>query len=167
MKTIRHIRDGGFTIVELVVTLSILVIVITLGVPDLTSFLRASRLSSETDGLIALINLGRVESIRTKANTSICALNNPLTDNACSVNSADWANGWGVISNGTVIRRVVPGSGVTVSSAAPALTFNGTIGGVVAAFSITLCAQGQKRQEISVGMSGSVSKFINSSTVCA
>lgn len=163
--SLRRIR--GFSLIELIVTVSILVLVIVVAVPDLTVLLRTSRLSNETDGLIGVLNLARVEAIRTKSDTAVCAMSNPLSDVACSVNAAHWSNGWAVVSNGNVIRRITPGDGVTVGSVSPAVVFNGTIGGATAASTITLCSRGLKRQQVSVGMSGAVSKSIETSVTCS
>lgn len=162
-----HLKYKGFSLVELLITLSIFIVVLSIGVPSMSDFFRTARLSSDADSFVGFVNLARLEAIRSKNDAVVCALSNPQSDVTCSADVADWSKGWGVISNGIVLRRFVPGSEITVASASAAVTFTGTIGGATAATSLTLCAKGLKQQQVSIRVSGSVTKFVNSSIVCS
>lgn len=84
----------GFTLIELMVTLSILVVLATLAAPSFVSFLRNSELTSFTNKLVAATNTARSEAMKTGRNAYII----PASD-------ASWSKGWRVFvdmnSNGS------------------------------------------------------------------
>lgn len=73
----RH--QNGFTLYELLVTMLIVGVVLTLGVPNLAEFTANSRLSSTANDLHASFQLARSEAARSKTNITICASANALT----------------------------------------------------------------------------------------
>lgn len=74
--------QGGFTLYELLVTLLIVGVVLTLGIPNLTDFARNSRVTSTANDLHAAFHLARSESARAKTNITICASADSMTDAA-------------------------------------------------------------------------------------
>lgn len=78
----------GFTLVELMVTVSVLAILVGLALPDLRSFLVSNRLSSDVNGLIGLLNYARSEAIVRNQNVVVC----PKTNGAgiTCVNTQFW-----------------------------------------------------------------------------
>lgn len=57
-------RHGGFTLIELLVAIAVLGILITAAVPSVQSIIRDSRVTSQKNEIVALINLARNEAIR-------------------------------------------------------------------------------------------------------
>jgi type IV fimbrial biogenesis protein FimT len=70
--------QNGFTLYELLITLLIVGVVLTLGVPNLSEFTANSRLTSTANDLHASFQLARSEAARAKTNITICASANPL-----------------------------------------------------------------------------------------
>jgi type IV fimbrial biogenesis protein FimT len=60
----RASRGRGFTLVELMVTLSIVAILMLLSAPSFTSFLRNSELSSAANTFVASLNAARSEAMK-------------------------------------------------------------------------------------------------------
>lgn len=87
-------RAGGFSLVELIVTLVVLSIVTAVSVPLITSVVNASRITGGANELLTGIQLARMEAIRRNVRTSICQSTDGLN---CS-NSADW-RGWVVFAD--------------------------------------------------------------------
>lgn len=62
----------GFTLVELVVTIAVAAILVTVAVPNLRVVVQNSRISTQTNDLISDISLARSEAIKSGANASLC-----------------------------------------------------------------------------------------------
>jgi type IV fimbrial biogenesis protein FimT len=69
----RNRKLGGFSLVELMVTLSVLAILVTLAAPSFVEWLARSRISSETNELVGDISFARSESATRGARITICA----------------------------------------------------------------------------------------------
>ncbi len=74
--------QSGFTLYELLVTLLIVGIVLTLGIPNLSDFTRNSRITGTSNDLHASFLMARSESARAKTNITICASSNSMDADA-------------------------------------------------------------------------------------
>lgn len=110
-----HRYRAGFTLVELIITLTIAGILGALAVPAMQAFILDQRLATQTNDFIADLNLARSESIRRASNVVICKQGGSVSSPSCST-SAAWGAGWVVFvdtgsppdgalgSNETVLR---------------------------------------------------------------
>ena len=76
----RH--QNGFTLYELLITMLIVGVVLSFGIPNLSEFTANSRLSSTANDLHASFQLARSAAARSKTNITICASANALTAGA-------------------------------------------------------------------------------------
>ena len=72
----------GFTLYELLITVLIVGVILSLGVPNLQDFAANSRLTGTANDLHAAFQLARSEAVRAKTNVTICASADPLGPNA-------------------------------------------------------------------------------------
>ena len=86
---------AGFTLLELMITLTIAAIVLTLGVPSFKYVTSANRASSEINGLLGDLQFARGEAIKEGQTVTICASTNGTS---CS-GSTSWDTGWIVFSD--------------------------------------------------------------------
>ena len=74
--------QSGFTLYELLVTMLIVGIIMTLGIPNLTAFTKNSRMTSTANNIHAVFQLARSEAARSKSNITICGSADSMADNA-------------------------------------------------------------------------------------
>ena len=85
-------KHSGFTLIELMVTLSIVSILLTVGLPSLKTFMQGNQLIASTNELVSALHLARTEAIKLDTSVTICESTNgtsctgPGTDN--------WEDGW-------------------------------------------------------------------------
>lgn len=166
-------QQKGFTLVELLVTVSILTVVLAIAVPSMTGLVRDARLAAQSDLLVSSLALARTEAIRQRTNAKVCPSATPNTDTAtdCAAAVATWSKGWITIQNAsTITQRTVASSELTVvtpAAIAPAkaiVEFVGVTGGATVARSFTLCIPTRKQHIVDVAVSGRISKRIGTTT---
>ena len=81
-------KSKGFTLIELMVTVAIAAVLLTLGVPSFTKLMTKNQLSGEIQTLQGTINFARSEAIKRSTWVSICKSNNQST---CG---GTWSDGW-------------------------------------------------------------------------
>ncbi|QDL39690.1 GspH/FimT family pseudopilin [Rhodoferax sediminis] len=79
----RLTADKGFTLIELMVTVTLVAIALALGVPSFTTFQRNAELTSATNSLIAALNAARGEAMKRGRYAMVVP-----TD------GANWNSGW-------------------------------------------------------------------------
>lgn len=159
-----HPPSRGFTLVELMVTMAIAALLLAVGVPGMTNLARDARLSSQADLLVSSLNYARTEAVRQRVDFTVCPATTPSTGTACTTNLQTWGTGWIAVGNSTVVQRVDPKSGVTITAAFDDVTFRATVGNAAASRSFTLCVSGRKQQLVDVNLSGNVSKRVGTTT---
>lgn len=67
---------AGFTLMELMIVLSIAAVVLALGAPNFTEFSRNNRLTAAANDLLTAAQLARTEAIKRQRNVSLCTSDN-------------------------------------------------------------------------------------------
>jgi type IV fimbrial biogenesis protein FimT len=126
-----HHRCGGVTLVELMITLSVLVIMTTIGVPSMTSVIHNNRVAITANDLTLALTLARSEAIRRGATMRVCASSDGVDCDIVNPNDchADWSVGWLVLpaATGDAVRvqnAVAGGIGPAEQSGAPWVSFD-------------------------------------------
>jgi type IV fimbrial biogenesis protein FimT len=88
-------RLGGFTIVEMMITVMVLGLLLTIGVPSFRTMLQNNRQTSNANAMVASLVLARSEAIKRNAPVSLRAL---VAGGGCRGDPAltDFAAGWDV-----------------------------------------------------------------------
>ena len=72
-------NQSGFTLYELLITVTIVGIVLSLGIPNMRAFNQNGRMTATANDIHAAFHLARSESSRAKTNITICASANAMT----------------------------------------------------------------------------------------
>jgi type IV fimbrial biogenesis protein FimT len=81
-------RNRGFTLVELMVAISVLAVLTAIAVPSFTNMINRNRLASQSNELLSAIQYARMEAIRTSTKVTFCG-----TDSATAAAEDDCAGG--------------------------------------------------------------------------
>lgn len=89
-------RQRGFTLVELLVTVAVLVVLVALGAPQLRTLLLKRTVSSQAESLSSGLRFARSEAIKRGQFVTMCASSNPeaATPTCLANNASDWSSGW-------------------------------------------------------------------------
>lgn len=108
-------RAKGLTLIELMVTVAVLAILLTIALPDLRGFIVSNRLASDVNAFVGMLNYARSEAITRNQSVIICPKNN--TSNSC-VNSQNWGeyeiqafvdvDGSGTRNAGDILLKTIP-----------------------------------------------------------
>jgi type IV fimbrial biogenesis protein FimT len=126
-----QVKCCGFSLIELIVSLSVASIVIGTAVPGFQNVVLENRMTTDLNRLVTDLNLTRVEAIKRGDDVTICKKNVASTD--CDNNSS-WHQGWivfadpnrnGVVDLGEEIIRVNAelDAGLTLVNARDRITF--------------------------------------------
>lgn len=103
-------KQLGFTLVELMTTLSIAAILAFSAGPYVGQMYQSNALTSQSNEIVAILNFARSEAIRRNNSVKFCRADSE-TASTCSSNTGQWKY-WLILSNTTVLRRgIVPSLG--------------------------------------------------------
>ena len=92
MKTMK--TSQGFTLVELLVTLLVATLLLTLGVPAMRDFVLDGRVVAVTNDFVTSINLARATAIKQQRNAQICVSTTWNNSPPTCTGGTNWTNGW-------------------------------------------------------------------------
>ena len=113
--------QSGFTLYELLITMLVIGVVLSVGIPSFRDFSANSRITGTANDLHSSFHLARSEAARSKSPVTICASTDALGAALCD--GASFDDGWIVFVdlNGDIARA---GGGETVLRAHPAVDTN-------------------------------------------
>lgn len=117
----------GFTLIELMVTVAVLTIVLTVAVPSFANLVNSNRLNAQANLLLAAIEYAKTEAVKSNATVTFC---HSANGSSCSAAPAAGWQGWivGLAANpagieaGSVMRAGTLESAQLVILASESLT---------------------------------------------
>jgi type IV fimbrial biogenesis protein FimT len=159
--------ERGFTLIELMVTLSVAAILLAIAVPSYSSSRLNSQLRASANDLIGSINLARSEAIKGGATVTLCASSDGETCGGA------WNEGWIVRRGADVLHSVssIPGGfQLTEFSGTATLLFQSTgVDATPATFTLCRSSPRSGGQERVVSMDATGRAFVarTSTGVCS
>ncbi len=83
------LRQKGYSLIELMTTIAVASILITVALPGMQSFRLNSNMTGQVNELISAIHLARNTAITTNTRVTLCA-----SSNGDNCNTAGWDDGW-------------------------------------------------------------------------
>lgn len=153
------IRANGFTLIELMVTVSVMGVLAALAAPSFNEAILSNKLTSYANSFVASATLARSEAIKRNAVVTLCRSSE--TDDAACASSGGWQQGWIVLVGSTVIQRQQPlSTDYRLTGNAYSISFQPVGVGATPA-TLTLCratpSAGRQERDIVVSATGRVS----------
>jgi type IV fimbrial biogenesis protein FimT len=93
--------SAGISVIELVVSLAVVAILATTGVPAFSSFIHSNRISESAFDVLGTINLARSEAVKRRSRVVLCRSADPTAaPPACGGSANTWTTGWLVFESG-------------------------------------------------------------------
>jgi type IV fimbrial biogenesis protein FimT len=80
---------NGFTLIELMVTVSVAAVLLAIGIPSLSRLIASNRIATQTNEFVGALNLARSEAVRRSQGVSIRS----------SAGTIDFSGGWKVFND--------------------------------------------------------------------
>lgn len=106
-------RKSGFTLLELIFTVALAAIVVTIGVPSFRTIILNNSRTAQVNEFVGVLSLARSEATKRGLRVTICRR---LNDTTCATDTTSiWENGWivfvdqnqdGVIDTGEEILKI-------------------------------------------------------------
>lgn len=154
-------RTVGFTLVEMLVAISVCAILLAMAVPSFSAANLSSRLRANSTDLMASASLARAEAVKRNGIVNLC----PSTDGT-SCSAGGWERGWIVIATakGALAEKVVyrhdalpPGYRMSTTGGISLVSFQPTGVGATAA-TFTICREtpsvGNQERVVSIDATG-------------
>ncbi len=110
----------GVTLLELLVTLSIAVMLLTVGVSGMTTLVKRNARAVEVNAMVGHLNFARAQAILRAATVVVCPIDPANATAGCDLNagSAAWAGGYGVVDvdRDVVLRLVGASAAISLTS---------------------------------------------------
>ncbi|WP_375740171.1 GspH/FimT family pseudopilin [Pseudomonas boanensis] len=164
----RWCRCGGFTLIELMVTLVVLAVLLGIAIPSFTDVTLGSKLRSQANDLVAGAALARSEAVKRNQAVTLCASSNGST---CAT-SGGWQQGWIVRSSGGTVVQVHPAapSGFVISASVHSIAFQPT-GTASVSTVLKVCraspSVGEQERLVSISLTGRASVSKTTSGDCS
>ena len=115
---------SGFTLVELLVTISVASVLLVAAVPAFNGIVVSNRLTAQTNDMIAAINYSRSDAIKRNSTVTLCRAGS-ASDTSCVTSDGAWQYWIVRTAAGTVARRgSINTYGGTLSVRSSALTLD-------------------------------------------
>jgi type IV fimbrial biogenesis protein FimT len=95
-------RARGFTLLELMITISVAGVLLTVGVPSFVDLVRNNRAATNVNELLTALSIARSESIKRGWNVSVCRSSDGAT---CT---GAWSDGWIAFRDDAATDTAVP-----------------------------------------------------------
>jgi type IV fimbrial biogenesis protein FimT len=101
-------RIQGFTLMELLVTMTVVAILLAIAAPSFRYVTTANRATAEINALLSDVQLARGEAVKEGQFVTICA----STDGATCAGTTAWASGWIVFSDAPPLTTLEAGDSI-------------------------------------------------------
>lgn len=113
--------QAGFTLLELMMVVSLAGLVMMLGIPSFRDMVANNRITSHTNELVMAINMARSEAVKRNVRVILCRSADPsATPPTCSGSANTWTTGWLMFASGDANNTYQPATDTLIRVGDPA-----------------------------------------------
>lgn len=130
-------QQSAFTLIELIVTITVLAIIATLAAPNLSQMLHNTKVNTSSGDILSFLQQSRTEAIRLGKTVTVCGSSDGSS--CLSANKTNWSTGLIATHSGstTPIQKLTFDSSQLSITGPETITFN-TFGSTTAEHEITV-----------------------------
>ena len=158
----------GFNLIELMVTIAIMAITLSIAIPSMSNLVLTSKLSGYANHLVASAYLARSEAIKRNLIVTLCT----STNGTSCAGSGGWEQGWIILTGTEIVRyqqATATGIKITESNGISSLTFQATGVGSTQA-TLTVCRNtptvGDQERVVTISATGRPSVAKTTTGIC-
>lgn len=106
-------KNRGFTLIELMITLVVLTILLSWAVPSFRTAIQNNRITAQSNSFLSALSTARSEAVKRGVRVSVCA----SADMATCSGAATWETGWIVFSDNTGVTGDLDGTDTLIKVA--------------------------------------------------
>ena len=99
-------RAYGFTLIELMVTIIVAIVLVTIGIVSFRIMIANNRATTQANALYTALNYARSEAIGRATIVTVCPKSTPSTATTTCGSNSNWANGWQVFTDSGTIGTI-------------------------------------------------------------
>jgi len=107
--------NSGLTLIDLMTTLAVAMVLVTVGVPGLSALVAGNRMAAGTNDLVTHLQYARSESVKRQLPVSVCS----SVDGQICAGSTEWGTGWIVFTDASGTAGSLDGSDQLLRSYLP------------------------------------------------
>jgi len=89
----------GLTLIELLITIAIAALLLSLAMPAMQQFVTQKAVASNSDELLSALRFARSEALKRSAPVTVCSGNGQVTAAAAQCGADTWSQGWLVFAD--------------------------------------------------------------------
>jgi type IV fimbrial biogenesis protein FimT len=106
---IKHIKpQHGYTLLELMITIAISAILLSIAIPSFQALIASSQLTTQTNNLLTALSLARTQAIKNNIRATLCT-----SDNGTNCTQTPWHDGWLIYIDSNQNNLLDPSEAIT------------------------------------------------------
>jgi type IV fimbrial biogenesis protein FimT len=101
--------NRGFSLIELLVTITIIGIMLGIALPNLSEMIRSNAVAAQSNHFSTTINLARSEAVKRNLNVFIC-----VRDGSACTTTGEWEDGWIVFADNNTNNTLDSGEEISL-----------------------------------------------------
>ncbi len=120
----------GFTLVELIITITVAAVLVAIAAPNMSEFVKNNARVTRVNTMVTALNYARGEAVSRNARVTLCKSSAPNFDDCAAVDAGEFEGGWIVFLDNGALGGITPGVDAVIHIFQPDMGGNATLVGI-------------------------------------